>query len=376
MHITMESKELKAKLQGASSSEERISLLDSHAEKLFERGRYAESGKYFKQAFDLAKQPNVRAYFAGQVGICHYNAGKDKEALAHLLKSARLFVPQKPEFMPDMCGFVHFYLGSLYEYHGKITQSLQARQVCEKYVESQERDTQWMLYAGISRNYEMLGRHDEAIQYSQRAIQVLSDNDPGLAYLYESMGNSYMGLKQYHEAIKHFSKVLEMDPNFERSDDVHLKVANCYQQLTNDQMALETYEKILELKHLTGRRENLIWLYIKIAQCQFRLERYEKSLLVTLEALRRQPRNTLEKAEVRSYLTNNYYELGRCQEAVAEAEKTVKIAKKFPGDNLFYFRLALSYFKLGNKRNFTRYRTLCHKRFSEDSWIAYLDKLT
>jgi tetratricopeptide (TPR) repeat protein len=167
-----------------------------------------------------------------------------------------------------------------------------------------------------------------------------------------------------------------MDPNFERSDEVHLKVANCYQQLTNDQMALETYEKILELKHLTGRRENLIWLYIKIAQCQFRLERYEKSLLVTLEALRRQPRNTLEKAEVRSYLTNNYYELGRYQEAVAEAEKTVKIAKKFPGDNLFYFRLALSYFKLGNKRSFAKYRTLCHKRFSEDSWIAYLDKLT
>jgi tetratricopeptide (TPR) repeat protein len=46
-----------------------------------------------------------------------------------------------------------------------------------------------------------LGHHDEAIQYSQKAIQVLSDNDPGLAYLYESLGNSYMGLKQYHEAI-------------------------------------------------------------------------------------------------------------------------------------------------------------------------------
>jgi tetratricopeptide (TPR) repeat protein len=133
---------------------------------------------------------------------------------------------------------------------------------------------------------------------------------------------------------------------------------------------------MLELKQLTGKRESLIWLYIKIAQCQFRLERFEKSLLVTLEALRRHPRNKMELAEVRGFLTNNYCELGRYSEAVAEGAKTVRIARRFQGDNLFYFRMALSYFKLGDKRNFARYRALCRKRFPEDNWIAYLDKLS
>ncbi len=372
----MEAKDSKAKRNNATFPEERISQLDSDAEKLFEKGRYAEAGKLYRHAYDLARIANVRAYFAGQAGICHYNAGNDKEALRLLLKSSRLFEPDKPEFMPDMYGFVHFYLGSLFEYHGKIAKSLEARRICEKYVNSQEKDTQWMLYAGISRNFELMSKHDEAIKYSQKAIQVLSDNDPGLAYLYESMGNNYMGLKQYHEAIKYFSKVLELDPSFERQDDIHLKVASCYQQLTNDQMALETYEKMLELKNLTGKRESLIWLYAKIAQCQFRLERFEKSLLVTLEALRRRPRNNLEKAEIRSYLTNNYYELGRYKEAATEGEKTLKLARKFPGDNHFYFRIAMSYFKLGDKRNFSKYRSLYRKRYREDSWMAYLDKLT
>jgi tetratricopeptide (TPR) repeat protein len=372
----MEIKELSDRLKNAASAQDRLSILDDHAESLFEKGRYAEAAKYYAQAFALVKEANVRAYFAGQIGICQYNAGNDKEALQHLMKSARLFDQDKPEFMPDMCGFVYFHLGSLFEYHGKIAKSLEARRICERYVDAQEKDTRWMLYAGISRNREALGQHDEAIKYSQKAIQVLSDNDPGLAYLYESMGNNYMGLKQYNEAIKHFSKVLELDPEFERRDEIHLKVASCYQQLTNDQMALETYEKILELKQLTGARENLIWLYIKIAQCQFRLERFEKSLLVALEALRRRPRNSLEKAEVRSFLTNNYYELGRYKEAAAEGEKTIKIAAKFPSDNLFYFRMALSYYKLGDKRNFTRYRSLCRKRFREDNWITYLDKMT
>ena len=96
-----------------------------------------------------------------------------------------------------------------------------------------------MLYAGISRNYEILGKHDDSIRYSQKAIQVLSDNDPGLAYLYESMGNNYLSLKQSHEPIKYFSKVLELDPNFERRDDIYLKLADSYHKLTNHQHHLQ-----------------------------------------------------------------------------------------------------------------------------------------
>ncbi len=372
----MKSRERTRKVKTGGSIEDQITQLDSRAEQLFARGHFSEAGKYYSRALSLAKQPNVKAYFAGHVGICHFNAGNDKDRAS---RSSEVRPPVRSRQARVYAGHVRirsFSPGIAFGVHGKITKSLEARRICEKYVDAQEKDTQWMLYAGISRNYELLGRHDEAIKYSQRAIQVLSDNDPGLAYLYESMGDNYMGLKQYHEAIKYFSRVLELDPNFERRDDVHLKVASCYHQLTNDQMALETYEKMLDLKQLTNKRENLTWLYVRIAQCQFRLERFEKSLLVTLEALRRRPGNKLEKAEVRSYLTNNYCELGRYKEAVAEGEKVVKIARRFPDDNLFYFRMALSYFKLGDKRNFSRYRALCRKRFRGDSWIAYLDKLT
>jgi tetratricopeptide (TPR) repeat protein len=274
-----------------------------------------------------------------------------------------------------MYGFVHFHLGSLFEYHGKQAKSLEARKVCEQYIKSQEKDTRWMLYAGISRTYEAMSRHDDAIRYSQKALQVLSDNDPGLTYIYESMGNNYMNLKQFQEAINYFSKVIELDPRFERLDEIHFKMADCYRRLTNDRMALETYKKMIELKHLTGKKEGLIRLYILKAECYFRLEEYEKSLLVTLEAARRQPRNPLEKLEVRSFLTNNYYELGRYVEAVREGEKTLGLGKRFHNDHLFYFRLALSYHRLGDKKAFARFRALCKKLFPADSWNTYLAKL-
>lgn len=373
--MAMDQKEFNGKLERCTSKQEKIALLDAFAEQQFEKGNFALARKYYMQAMGLERQNNIRAYFAGRVGICHYNAGEDREALQHLLKSARLFQPDQPEFMPDMYGIVYFYLGSLYEYHGKVEKSLEARRICEQYIDSQEKDTKWMLYAGISRNYEALGKHDDAIRYSQKAIQVLSDNDPGLTYLYETMANNYMGLKQHSEAIKCFSKVLELDPNFERRDDIYLKLADCYHRLANHQRALESYKKILELKQLTGARENLTWLYIRIAHCYFQTEQFEKSLLTTLEALRRRPRNRSERAELRSYLTNNYYELGRYQEAVAEAAKTLQLAKRFPGDNIFYVRLALAYYKLGDKKAFKRYRTLCRRRFRDDTWNNYLAKL-
>jgi tetratricopeptide (TPR) repeat protein len=364
-----------ARLKNAKSNEERISLFDSYAGELFEKENYSDAVKIYTGALKTAKQANVKAYFTGRIGICYFNTGDDKQAFTYLLKSTRLFEPDMPEFMRDMYGFVFFHLGSLYEYHGKMAKSLEARKVCEEYLDSQEKDTRWMLYAGISRNYESLGKHADAIRYSQKAIQVISDNDPGLSYLYETMANNYTGLKQYLEAIKHFSKVLELDPNFERRDEIQGKMADCYRQLSNYRMALETYEKMLELKRITGKKKDLIWVYLKMAECQFRLQSFEKSLIVALETLRRNPGNKVEKAEARSYLTDNYYELGRYKEAVEEGEKTLLLAKRFPNDDLFYVRMALSYHKLGDKRSFKKYRVLFRKMFRDDNWNKYLEKL-
>lgn len=371
----MNKKQFDSKLKSAASGEERMALMDAYAGDLFEKERYSEAVEVYSQALKIPKQQNVKAYFAGRIGICNFNAGNDKDAFLYLMKSERMFDPGQPEFMSDMYGFVLFHLGSLYEYYGKTAKSLEARKKCEEYLDSQEKDTQWMLYAGLSRNHEALGKHDEAIRYSQKAIQILSDNDPGLSYLYESMANNYMGLQQYHEALKHFSKVLELDPKFERRSEIQIRMAECYRHLANYAMALQTYEKILELKQISGKKQDLIWLYLKMAECQLRLEAFEKSLLVALETLRCNPRNKSEKAEARSYLTNNYFELGRYKEAVEEGEETLRLAKRFPNDDLFYFRMALGYHKTGDRKSFAKYHALFRKMFPDDSRVKYLDKL-
>ena len=44
----MELKEFKTRLANAASKEDRISLLDSHADNLFEKGRYGEAGEFYQ----------------------------------------------------------------------------------------------------------------------------------------------------------------------------------------------------------------------------------------------------------------------------------------------------------------------------------------
>jgi tetratricopeptide (TPR) repeat protein len=365
-----------ARLKRAASDDERMSINDAYAKELFDNEKYTEALNIYEQALKLTKQQNVKAYLAGKIGICHYHNDEDKTAFQSLKKSLQLFQPDQPEFMRDMYGLVLFYLGALYDYHGKTVQSLEARKECEKYVDCQEKDTQWMLYSGISRNYEALGKHSDAISYSQKAIQVLSDNDPGLSYLYESMANNYMEMQQYQEAILHFSRVLELDPDFERNDEIQMKLANCYRQISNYAMALETYEKILKLKQLTAKSRDIVWIYLKLAECHFRMGSYEKSLLAAFETLHLRPRNPQEKAEALSFKADNYYELGRYHDAVRDGEKAIGIAQRFPNDDLFYVRMALAFHQLGDKKSFKKYRALVQKLFNDDNWNKHLEKLS
>jgi hypothetical protein len=74
-------------------------------------------------------------------------------------------------------------------------------------------------------------------------------------------------------------------------------------------------------------------------------------------------------------VANSYYELGRCKDAVEEGEETLKLAKRFHNDDLFYMRMALSYHKLGDKKSFATYRSLFKTMYRDDARNKYLDKL-
>lgn len=371
----MDVKKLETQLKAAKTLDVKLDLLDEIACHYYEQDDYVKALKYYGQAEAVAPEGNTRAYYAGQKGICYYLRHQDQQAREALVAAREMFRPEEPDFMPEMCGLVYFFLGSLYEYNGDNKSSLNARLEALKYFKQLHREAQWMLLAGISRNHEEEGDNRKAIEYSSRAISLISNEDPEVVYIYQSLGTNHYELGEYEKALQYFSRILEIAPDFEGKDDIYFNIGLCYHRLLDHRMAVDSYLKILELKELTEKDESLCWLYIEIARCYYQLKEYKKSLLFVEKALKETIEDKNELAEIRSYLTNNLHGLGKFEEAVREGEKTLKVSSSFRNIEMMLSNLALSYYQLNKKDKFKFYRDWCNRAFPDFSWTKQLNKL-
>ncbi|HXK60631.1 MAG TPA: tetratricopeptide repeat protein [Acidobacteriota bacterium] len=372
----MNVKALEGRLKSIQDTQERLDILDALADHYYDEDDFQKALRFYQEARELAPAGNPKAYYTAQSGICHYLLHNDREARDALFAARSMSDPMAPEFLPEIHGLLHYFLGSLLEYEGKNQASLEARLEALKYIDELHCEAQWMLLAGLSRNYEELGDNRKAIEYSTRAISLISEEDPELAYLYESLGHNHYELEEFDKALAYFSRVLEVDPQFERRDDVYFAIGLCYQRLTDYKTAVDCYKKLLEMKRLAPtRQESLAWLYGEIAYCHYQLSEHEDTLRAIEEALRENIEKKEELAELRSFLTNSYQALGRYQEAVREGEKTLKISRHFPSLDLMLPNLALSYYHLGNLEQFRFYRNWCNREFPDRSWTKQLNKL-
>ena len=258
-------------------------------------------------------------------GICYFFLNKDQEAHKALLGAKNMLHSDKDDFDPEISGLIHYFLGSLYEYNDENDRSLECRLEAFKHLSQLHREPQWMLLAGMSRNYEQKGYLRNSVKYNTQAISLISNDDPEVAYIFEKLGSTLYELGEYKEAQEYFGRVLEVDAGFERKDDVYFSIGMCHQRLLDYQMALDSYLKLLELKELEPEKEPLSWLYIETAYCYYHLKEHKHSIEFVEKALQETIEDKEEQAEIQSYLTNNYQALGRHQEAVEAGEKTVMI---------------------------------------------------
>ncbi len=375
---TMNVKELESKLNRTVDVDVKLDLLEEIAGYYYDKDDYFTASRRYEEAEKLAVADNVKAYYVGQRGVCHYMLGQDGPAEDALLACKRLSHPQEPDFNPEVFARAHYFLGSLYEYRGDPDASLREREVALRHIDHLHREMRWMLLAGMSRNFEEKGDRRRAVQCNMKALSLLGDDSPKeLAELYESLGLNYFELGEYEEALSYFSKILEVAPEFERKDDIHVWIGRCCKMRLDFRMALDSYMKILEIKKLSPQPTgDLAWLHIEIASCLYHLKEFHKALEHVQAGLSRPIENREEEAQLRSYLTNCHQALGHYELAVMEGEKTLALAPGFRGLDLMLPNLALSYYHLGDAANFGRCRDQCNRQFPDLGWTRQLNKLT
>ncbi|MGH8242590.1 MAG: tetratricopeptide repeat protein, partial [Steroidobacteraceae bacterium] len=158
-------------------------------------------------------------------------------------------------------------------------------------------------YAAMGLSYFIWGRFDEAAASGRKAIEL----DPDNFIAYWTLGRIHFSTSNYAEALELFQKCIDLKPGFYVA---HLDLKQTYFNLGRKEEADATLEKVMEI-----------------------LPNY----------LLQNP----DDARAKLFYAMTLLELGRRDEAVAEAAAAIELA---PGDSLMLYNCACLYAQLGEKR--------------------------
>jgi tetratricopeptide (TPR) repeat protein len=160
-----------------------------------------------------------------------------------------------------------------------------------------------------------LGRTPEAIAHFERALEI----DPNQAWVYSSMGAALLEIGRPSESLAILQKAIELDP---RSSDAHYNLGNTFLQMRRGSDAVAHYKRALELApDDIETMNNLAW-----------------TLATSPDALVRDGPKAVQVAERADALTNNaspivgatlaaaYAETARFPEAVRTAQRAIQLA--------------------------------------------------
>lgn len=205
------------------------------SDSLINLGAFPEAGLTINKALELDPN-NYVAY--NNLGILYTKLNKPKEEiLAAFLKSVSI----NPDYLMGI-----FNLANYYHETGDYRNSIK---YCDQYVElanngNSNNLAHILALRGEDKNY--LGDYQNAINDLENALK-LNPND---AAAYKELGSSYRNLDAYDEAIKYYSKAIELKPDYSQAYDGR---GICYDDGLNDfEKALSDYSKAIELNPKSG----------------------------------------------------------------------------------------------------------------------------
>ena len=158
-----------------------------------------------------------------------------------------------------------------------------------------------------------LGRHQEAVQAYERALEI----EPDYGYAHNNLGNALTQVGKRAEAIGHFRKALELDASYA---EAHHNLANVLVEESRRDEALEHLREAVRLRpDFAEAQMNLGNLLTGKGNAAEAVTRYRS-------ALKLKP----DFAEAHNNLANALVALGRLREAISHYSEALRIRQDYP----------------------------------------------
>ena len=166
----------------------------------------------------------------------------------------------------------------------------------------------WMAHNNIAISLLGKGKVEEAIVHYNKALEL----DPNYSEAHFNLGNALLRLGRADEAIAHYQKALETNPNNIRA---HYNLAGVLAQSGQTDAAIDHYNKILE------KDPNHAAAHNNLGAVLVRVGRVEEAMAQYAKALELNPNN----AEAHYNLGNTLLQKGREDEAMTHYNKAVEL---------------------------------------------------
>lgn len=186
----------------------------------------------------------------------------------------------------------------------------QALKIAEELIRISDQAKDWAIKSSI---LSLLNRWDEALVYSEKAIELKPDN----AVLWASKSSILFGLKHYKDALSTCEKAIELD-----SQDAFIwnLQANILFHLQSYKEALIACDKAIELD------ANDVWIWGIKANILVNLQRNDEALASCNKIIDLEPNNQNAWATQGLLLSK----LGRWQESLTSLNQAIELGSEFP----------------------------------------------
>lgn len=178
---------------------------------------------------------------------------------------------------------------------------------------------------------------DKAIESAFKALMY----DPNLSEAYTALGLAYFSKKSFDEAVTSTRKAIELDPaNFV----AYWTLGRIYHTTDRDSEAIDLYKKAIELNpDFHTAYGDLRMIYERVGET----EKYKEIVDKLIELLPKYLAKNPDDARSHIYYATDLAQVGRYEEAKAEAAKALELS---PGDPLMLYNAACCYARMNEKK--------------------------